>query len=250
MQPLSYYDSRLRAHADSQLSKKRTLALKVLRGFRGAPARLIAELLEEDPYVELPQGEEELHRLFMRAHEDGMIAIGLLSVAALSQAQEAYELAQEWLELIDDVETADALGWTVLGPIALQLSLSPLEGYRHASGVYAKRAWVMSLLAAIPEPPKGAHVAGLRAHLQSEQVIFVDEPVLPVLQEAFPVLIKEEHPTLRKAVVALIRSWASASPEGIEAVIDLSKGNLPRWIREPYERGARRHKRSQQRKKD
>ena len=48
MQALSYYDSRLRAHADVQLSKKRTAALKVLRGFRGVPARLIAELLEED----------------------------------------------------------------------------------------------------------------------------------------------------------------------------------------------------------
>ncbi len=245
MHSLTYYDSCLSAHADSELSKKRTRASKVTRGFRGTPARLIAELLEEDPTVNIKSEMEQLHRLFMTAHEDGMIAIGLLSVAALSEPDLAAELAERWLGLIDDVESADALGWTVLGPLELQHVGSNAQHYRQWSGVYAKRAWITSLMAALPEPPKGAHVAALRAHLGAEQVIFVEAPAQELLQGAFPAFVTEENHTLRKAIAALIRSWATFTPEAVAEVIDAQRENLPRWLREPYERGVRRHRRAQ-----
>ena len=245
MHSLTYYDSRLSAHADSELSKKRTRALKVTRGIRGAPARLIAELLEEDPTVDIETEIEQLHRLFMTAHEDGMIAIGLLSVAVLKEPELAAELAERWLGLIDDVESADALGWTVLGPLELQLAGANAQHYRQWPGVYAKRAWITSLMAALPEAPKGPHVAALRAHLGAEQVVFVDAPVQTLLQEAFPFFITEENHTLRKAIAALIRSWATFSPEAVSEVINAQRENLPRWLREPYERGERRYRRAQ-----
>ena len=77
---------------------------------------------------------EEVHTLFMSSFEEGLIAVGLLSVAVLTQPEQSWELAQNWLTLIDDVTTADALGKIVIGPCALLLNIDiPSEIENHQS---------------------------------------------------------------------------------------------------------------------
>ena len=101
----------------SHLSQDETADSTIQRD-QWVPFSVVAQLLDEDPTLDVESQSEEVHTLFMSSFEEGLIAVGLLSVAVLTQPEQSWELAQKWLTLIDDVTTVDALGKIVIGPCA------------------------------------------------------------------------------------------------------------------------------------
>ena len=79
---------------------------------------------------------------------------------------------------MDDVQTADALGHLVIGPALLSLGLSSDERLQdpELTNPFHRRAEVMALMAAMPEPVRGpAAAAHWRETLQADEITFVEE---------------------------------------------------------------------------
>jgi hypothetical protein len=237
MQTLSHYQKSLSMAEDKNTFKKMKQQIQPFKGIRGVPYATIAQLLDEDPSVDIESQSEELHSLFMGSFEEGLIAVGLLSVASLTHPSDSWELAQKWLTMVDDIITTDALGKIVIGPCALQLNIDIPKELQINNKVYSQRALLMSLCSFVPESPKGPWVSALRSHLQSEQVIFVDKPMTHHYQSLFPYFLKEEQPQLRKSIIYLIQLWSSHDLPSLDKIIEKHPQNLPKWLKKGYEKG-------------
>lgn len=244
MYSVAHYQMELTNAEDKATFRKMKQQIQPFKGIRGVPFSVVAQLLDEDPTLDVESQSEEVHTLFMSSFEEGLIAVGLLSVAVLTQPEQSWELAQKWLTLIDDVTTADALGKIVIGPCALLLNIDiPSEIENHQSA-FAKRALLMSLCAYVPEPPKGPWVSALRSHLQSEQIIFVEEAQTHHYATLFTYFLKEEHPLLRKAVIQLLQLWSSHDLTSLDKILENHPQNLPKWLKKSYEKGQKFYKRT------
>ena len=241
MHSLTYYKESLKISEDQTVYKKLRQQIQPFRGIRGIPFSVIAKELDEEYTVTLPEQSEELYSLFLQSFEEGLIAIGILSVAALSQPENSWELVQRWLPMIDDVITSDAIGKIVIGPCALQLNLDIPNLISEYENVYAKRALYMSLCAFVPSPPIGPWVSALRSHLQSEQIIFIEKPITHHYEHLFSQFLKMEIPLLRKAIVHLVQLWSTFDLLSIDKKIQNHPQNLPNWLKKSYEKGRRQH---------
>lgn len=240
---------RLQALADVKAGRARMREIRPLRGVRGVPAaalaRLLAELWTASP-VSLPKDAEALHTLFMSAFEDGLVAIGLVAAALPDSPSAALELALRWVAVVDDHESADALGWLVIGPallargVWLPEGLTPLLRDNHAA---ARRAGVMALMAALPEPLVGPAAAGLRARLGLKQLLFVDAPRSAPIGAALALVIRDEDPHVRRAIGRVLRTWGQSDPDAAERFVAGIKGGVSRWMRDEAEQGVRRGRR-------
>jgi len=239
MQTPTYYDLKLSAHADSELAKKRRKNIQPFRGIRGVPHQIISEILAEDPVAELPADRKHLSTLFAQAHEDGLVAIGLLSVACLQNPLAALELAEEWIGMIDDVESADALAKLVIGPAVVSLGLSfqeRLDGAKQHSAL-AYRIEIISMVTLFPEEVKGPCVAALRSQLNQQSIIFSPTiNVAPVL-ENLGIFYREENHVIRKSILYLLRVSASWSYPELEAFLSSLHQGPPRWLRPAIKKG-------------
>ena len=110
---------RLEMAAKDTVATRRLKQLQPLKGLRGVPlgdvAAIASEFYRREP-LRLPDDHDALHQLFCTAHEDGLVAIAMASASALDEPEEALELALWWIDMVDDLETADALGWLLIGP--------------------------------------------------------------------------------------------------------------------------------------
>ena len=241
MHSLEYYNEELKIFEDHTVYKKLRQQIQPFRGIRGIPFSVLATEIDSEYTVQLPEESDQIHALFLQSFEEGLIAIAMLSVAALTQPNQAWEIAQKWLPMLDDVISSDALGKIVIGACALQLNLDIPHILSEYNNTYAKRSLYMGLCAFVPAPPKGPWVAALRSHLQSEQVIFVEEPATHHYESLFVQFLKTEEPLLRKAIAHLILLWSTYDLLSLDKKIESHPQNLPKWLKKSYERGRKLH---------
>ncbi len=239
----------LEALSDARLARRRARHLKPLKGLRGTPlgevARVGAAAWGEG--VSLYDDDEALHLLFCTAHEDGLLAIGLAAAAAPDAPEIALELAGRWLGMVDDLETADALGWVLYGPALLAAGRDLAEALlaEREGPPIRRRAALMAALAALPEPLEGPAAAPLRERVGERRVAVVEAPLSSVLSAVCSGYRADADPHVRKALARVLRLWGQHDPEAAQAWVReaLAAGGLPRTVREQAQKGIARGRR-------
>lgn len=242
----------LETFSDAGLARRRGKHLKPVKGLRGTPlsevARVGAVVWQEG--VSLFDDASELHNLFCTAQEDGLLAIGLVAAGAPDDPEEALELAERWLEMVDDLETADALGWVLYGP-ALMASERNMERelLSHVgSAAVRRRVAVMSLMAALPVPLEGPSVAPLRVRVGEKHVIITGEPLSELISAVCFGYRTDSDPHVRKALARVLRAWGECDPEAAQGWLEeaQNRGGIPKFIRELVSKGIKKGRRRQQ----
>jgi len=241
--------SQLEAVADEGHARRVSRHISPLKGLRGVPSREVVSVLVsawKNNGVTLPRDCEGLARLFRTAHEDGLVAIGLTAAALPDAPDAALDLAERWMEVADDLDTADAIGWLLLGPGLLATGepfVEHLNELLSESSPIRRRTAVIALMATLPVPIEGPAAAALRARLKQKKVAFVQEPIDALLQGVLPHALKDRDPHVRKAVARVMRTWAVSSPDIVEMILAEQPGGVNRFIREEAEKGIRKGRR-------
>ncbi len=217
--------------------------LQPLRGLRGTPhsevARLIAQTWKEHP-VRLADDLDALHELFCTAHEDGLVAMGLVAAALPDDPQQALDLAERWLDMVDDVETADALGWMIYGP-ALGAAGEPvgevLSSWAKDPRPSVRRMALMGALSRLPVLLEGPTAAGIRARLGERQVALTDSVDGAALSRVCTAFLRDSNASVQKALARVLRSWGIWDPTGAEDFLAGVQGGVPKRLREEAMRG-------------
>lgn len=236
----------LEALADARTARALSKQVRPLRGVRGVSdgevARIAAAAWTEDP-PDPHQDEGELDRLFGAAFEDGLVAIGLLAALVPEDPELGWALGTRWLGRVDDVKTADALGWLVLGPSILLQGGDPAPLFAltaDATHPAARRALVSAGLAWTPAPLEGPSAAPLRTRVGDKHVRFVDAPLGGPLEALVDTFRRDEDPAVRKAVRRVLRAWAQDDPAAVVAWADGVRGGLPKLLGDEVVRARRR----------
>lgn len=236
----------LEALSDRDTARKRGKHLKPFRGLRGTPVsevtRTAAELWRSER-PKLPGDAEELHTLFCTAHEDGLVAIALVAALVPDEPFEALELGERWLEMADDVETADALGWLVIGPALVASGEPVLEGLgQHARSpkAHARRAAVMACMALLAVPVEGPCASALRERIGQRQVAIVEQPWTPLVLQLIEQLVRDSDPHVRKALGRVGRTLGELEPEQLSDFMEGIPGGIAKQLRGEWEKGIRR----------
>lgn len=240
---------RLDAGSTEETAKNHRNQHPTLRGFRGAPHAVIAQVTH-DAWTQggwaLPRAEDRLDELFRSAWEDGIVAIGLLAASVPDRPDDALEIAADWLDRVDDTATADTLGWLVLGPAVLAGSADPSEAlaaWKSRARGEARRAAVMGGMALTTTPVEGPAAAALRARVGVPKVAFVEAARSDWLDPWCFAFLRDEDPVVRKALRRVLGAWAGDDPEAATAFIHGVKGGVPTLLREEVERAARKSRR-------
>ena len=249
MQDPATISAALQAQADDEFARKRARQISPLRGLRGVPPAAVVRVLVSSwraSRAALPKDEAALHRLFGTAFEDGLVAIGLLAAALPAEPLEALDLTDRWIAMVDDLETADSLGWMLLGPGLLASGEPFSENVRellvHPHPI-RRRVGVMALMALMPVPLEGISAAALREQLDQRRLSFVEETLSTPLQDIVPLAIKDEDAHVRKATARVLRQWGVLEPDVVEALLAAQRGGVPKFIREEAERGIQKGRR-------
>jgi hypothetical protein len=236
----------LEAVADRRTAQTLQKSVRPLKGVRGVPtgeiARIAAAAWKDQPVV-IDDDREGLSRLFHAAYEDGLIAIGLLAAALPDDPDAALDLGLEWLKTVDDLFTADALGWLVLGPAILATQSPPSELIEPAKALdhhAPRRAAVSAGLAWTPQRLEGPAAAPLRARVGERHLRFVEETHSTFVDALACAFVRDEAPSVRKAMRRLLRAWTSGDPAAVVQWADGVRGGLPKLFKEEVDR-ARRH---------
>ncbi len=234
--------------------RRRPPAVSPLKGFRGVQVSEIARVgaaawRRQRPV--LPRDSDALHELFTTAFEDGVLAIGLAAACVPDRPDEALDLAERWLPLVDDIETADALGWLLLAPAALAARepvAKLLTACRHQRRPEARRAGVMGAMALLPTPLEGPGAAPLRERLGERHVQFTERADGVAVRAVAEAYFRDPHPHVVKAVGRLVRVWGEHDPEGADAFREagMTHGGLPKALRLQVEKGIKKGRRLQQ----
>lgn len=247
MYDLTYYETRLSAHVNRKLAIQRHRESPTLRGTVGVPYSELTKIISESEWAELPQDEEMIKALYSQSLEEGLISISLLSVCVLSTPAVALELANSWVPYLDDVQTADALGHLVIGPASLSLGLDLNERIKQSKdgSPYSRRAEVMSLMAALPEPIHGPAAAGLREYLNAEVVTFVEDPYDKVVGNGLLLVLRDNSPIVRKSFSSVLRAWTACSKDAVDEWVMQSVPDRHPWVKDGLKRGIRERNRRQ-----
>ncbi len=241
--------------SDRSVARKMSKQIAPLKGIRGVPmgeiARMGAAAWQEG--VNLDDDDRELTSLFGGAWEDGMVAIGLLAAAGPDDPQAAWEVAEDWLGRVDDIFTADALGWLVLGPAAALTGLD-VEGFasrmRHTAPPIIRRAVVMMALAWTPTPLEGPSAAPLREKVGEARIVLVPEALSPLIEAIATAFLRDEDHRVRKAYRRILRAWSKSDPEAMSAWANEVKGGFPKMLKPEIDRAHRLAKRAQKAAED
>jgi hypothetical protein len=222
---------------------------RCLRGIRGVPSGILAELIAETwrkTPPALPQDKDALDRLFGTAWEDGIAAIGLLAAALPADPEAALSLGLDWAGRADDLLTADSLGWLVLGPATSRIGGSSLREMLYTlqdAPPFTRRAAASTALAFVPAEIEGPAAAALREREGSRHVRLVEQ-VSP--EEAGQILREYAHdlePMIQKVLRRVLRVWADHDPEGLIAWAATMRGGLPKMLSGEVQRVKPRKKR-------
>jgi hypothetical protein len=253
MQDPEVISDSLEAVSDGHTARKRARQVQPFRGVRGvAPkdvTRILVSTWQASP-LQLPDDEELLQTLFMTAFEDGLVAVGLLAAALPDAPVDVLDMADELLPHVDDTETADALGWLVLGPGLLATGEGLADGVLALKDAppHRRRAAVMALMTALPEPVQGGAAAALRERMKNRQVVFVEAPLSDEIERALVAYLRDTSPVVRKAVARVLRAWGTFDPDRVEALIQTFPGGMSKQLREEAVRGIRKARRPERKR--
>lgn len=238
--------------SDGNLARKRAKQLGPFRGVRGVPQREVVNLLVatwKSDRPRLPEDADALYDFFMAAHEDGLVAIGLVAALLPTDPTEALDFADRVMAHVDDVETADALGWLVLGPGLLAagepFATSLLE-LRSAQRPEQRRIALMATLAGLPLPIEGAAAAALRERTGQRRTAFVTEPLTDLVLPVWEAFVRDSAAPVQKALHRVLRSWAVLDPDPVERFVVDFRGGVPKSLRAEVTKAARKGRRLQQ----
>ncbi len=235
--------AQLQSLADDEHARRLRQHSRPMRGLRGVKGPdiglVLRETWEAGP-IELPMDAAGLGELFVTAFEDGLVAIGLAAARLPTQPREALELGMAWAEMADDVQTADAIGWLLVGP-GLLLS-APTEAAEvlqefAEAGPSQRRVALAACLAALPVPVEGPAAAALRLQMGVTDVAFVEAPLDTFLDQALEPFLRDAEPQVRKGVGRILRAWATFSPEAATSRANRVPGGIARQLRDDLEEG-------------
>ena len=241
---MEHVSETLEALSDSAVARAAMKQMTCIRGVRGVPmgevARIGDAVWREDAPT-LPTDADDLDRLFGAAWEDGLVAVGLLAACWNSDPRNAFDQALDWGTRVDDIVTADALGWMVLGPLSVVLDrvgeLKQRLGQHHRDAV--RRCGLMAAMAWTPASLEGPSAAPLRAKLGQTKVRMVDASLNDRLTPYLLSSLHDEAPTVRKAQRRVLRAWANDAPAAVVAWGEKAAGALPKILRAEVKRAAR-----------
>lgn len=235
----------LQSLATDEVARKRRDHIRPLRGIRGVPEGELGRFLHhtwEAVPPELPRDREALRAMFGSAWEDGIVAIGLAASCLGEDAPSVLELGLDWLEQVDDVATADALGWLVLGPASLATDrfdevLDDTARARHSA---ARRAGVIMGMALLPTPIQGPAAAALRAALGTSEGRIVEEPRTSELRALCTAFARDDDPAVRKGLRRVLGTWAEHDAAAAKQWMEGVPGGVHRMLRDEIESTAAR----------
>ena len=238
---------RLDLLAKDPVALRRMKQIQPLKGLRGVPlgdvAQVAAEVYRQTP-MQLPDDFDVLHSLFCTAHEDGLVAIALASAAAVDEPEEGLELGMRWLEMVDDLETADALGWLLIGPALQALSSGDeLVSMAKDERPMVRRAGVIGCLSALPVRVEGPAAACLRERAGERHIQMVDAPNSPLLAKVMLRGVRDRDSHVLRAVGRVLRGWGESDPNAVTQFVATCPGGMPKRLREQAEKGARKGRR-------
>jgi len=241
---------RLQAASDGTYARRISRHISPLKGLRGVPTKEIVSILVASwrSGIRLPRDSDALNQLFRTAYEDGLVAIGLTAAALPGAPGEALDLADAWMEVADDLETADAIGWLLLGPGLLATGEPFVEHINELlseASAIRRRTAVIALMATLPTPIEGPAAAALRERVKKRKVAFVEDALDDLLRGVLPRAMKDTDAHVRKATARVMRTWAISSPDAVEALMAAQSGGINRFIREETEKGLRKGRRKQ-----
>lgn len=235
--------------SEGHVARKRRKEVQTLRGIRGVTPGELARIADAAWAEQRPRLDRDggaLTRLFGQAWEDGMVAIGLLAASVPDDPDEALDLGLDWAGRVDDLHTADALGWLVLVPACLATGADPLSELgrlARAGEPMIRRTVVTGGLAMTPTPIEGPAAAPLRARVGTRQVRFVDEALSDRLAPVASTFWKDDAPPVRKALRRLLGCWAASDPDAAEAWLAAQRGDVPKLLRDELTRQAKKARR-------
>jgi len=231
----------LEAFSDAKAARKTGRQVGTLRGVRGVAsgdiARIAAAAWHEAP-PELPRDEAELSHLFSTAWEDGLVAIGLLGALVPDDPEGVLHVGMDWAERVDDVATADALGWIVLGGAVA-------AGAGHVRALYdhrrpeVRRMALMVGMALTPTPLEGPSAAPLRERMGMKRIQWVDTAASGALSDLTDRFLRDEAPSVRKAMRRVLRSWAKSDPAAVVQWGEAHRTGVPKMLRPEIDRARR-----------
>ena len=223
---------------DEDSSRRYAKEHATLRGIRGVPTGEIARLgdaIWSESGTELPRDTQALNQLFGAAWEDGLVAIGLLATCVPDNPAEALALATGWLHRVDDLASADALGWLVIGGATLATH-APLPQLPPDAHLMASRALASAAMAWVPCPIEGPSAAPLRAKLGMRHIQWTDQTHPHRLAPHCTALIRDRRPCIQKALRRVVKAWALAKPEEVSSWAETVPGGIPKTLRADLER--------------
>ena len=231
----------LEAFSDTKAARKVGRQVGTLRGVRGVPsgdiARIAAAAWHEDR-PKLPEDATALSHLFSTAWEDGLVAIGLLGALVPDDPEGVLDLGLDWAERVDDVATADSLGWIVLGGAVA-------AGAGHVHGLYdhrrpeVRRMALMVGMALTPTPLEGPSAAPLRERMAMKRIQWVETAASEALSDLAARFLRDEAVAVRKAMRRVLRAWAKADPTAVAAWGDAHRTSIPKMLRPEIDRARR-----------
>jgi hypothetical protein len=235
----------LEARSDAQVAKGLGKAIRPLRGIRGVANGEIAKVTAESWRAlkpKLPDDADALSTLFGNAYEDGLVAIGLLAAILPSQPADALELTLEWLDRTDDLLTADAIGWFLLGPAVLAKSAtiqSLISSGKQARREEFRRAVSIAGLAFLPIAAEGPTAAALREKLGTKEVHFCEGTMKGHLTALLNGLIRDDGTMVRKGVRRVLKAWLEVDPPAAIAWANGVNGGIHRMYKDEVEEAER-----------
>jgi hypothetical protein len=178
-----------------------------------------------------------LRATFGAAWEDGLVAIGLAASCLGGDPSAVVELGLEWLTRVNDVATADALGWLVLGPAALATDRfeEVLDETAKAQHPAARRAGVIMGMALLPTSIQGPAAAALRAALGTREGQIVEAPRTTELRMLATEFARDDDPGVRKGLRRVLGAWAEHDPKEARRWMEGFPGGVHKMLRDEIE---------------
>ncbi len=234
----------LEAKSDRQTARATGRGIKTLKGIRGTPMGELARIgvAAWKKGINLDRDDSGLRRLFGAAWEDGLLAVGLTAAALPDDPEAAWELGREWADRVDDLVTADAIGWLLLGPALLAMGrpIDEILQLSSAEHTATRRAGIASALAFTTLPIEGPAAAPLRERVGQKKLAFVEHPLSDGLAALCSAYLRDPAPEVRKVIRRVLRIWAKEHPEGVVAWADTVRGGLPKILSDEVKRARRR----------